>query len=216
MTYWQETKGARALREQTNDALDAHDIAPTPENYELLFHYTLAHDLDLKSALKEAFAVERGAMLELLDQIHTKFFRSSSGENLNQSEQEFEAQLRQFSEVLAAADRGSLTFGNTLDLAAAQMSRAGAPDHLHSLLQSLASATRLMSEQNRELKAQVQETSGEVAALRSKMDVIRQEALVDALTGLANRRAFDRTLALAVQYARSESTPLCVLMCADR
>jgi diguanylate cyclase len=44
------------------------------------------------------------------------------------------------------------------------------------------------------------------------MEAIRQESLVDPLTGLANRRAFDQQIATAIAEANSEGGDLCVLM----
>jgi diguanylate cyclase len=70
-----------------------------------------------------------------------------------------------------------------------------------------------MAERNKALEAQVDASAKEVDTLRSKMEAVRKESLIDALTGLANRRSFDEQLTVAIAEAEREATPLCVLMC---
>lgn len=62
-------------------------------------------------------------------------------------------------------------------------------------LQALVDSTREMREAMATLQRRLDANQAEIAALREEVNQARSEALVDALTGLANRRAFEQQLA---------------------
>ena len=72
--------------------------------------------------------------------------------------------------------------------------------------------TREMQSAMSSLKENLEASSAEIHALRAEIDRTRQEALSDGLTGLANRRAFDRALADCVAQHRPEQVGSCLLM----
>ncbi len=78
--------------------------------------------------------------------------------------------------------------------------------------------TRRMEAAMRRLQAELAESQREIGALRDEVRRARQESLVDALTGLANRRAFDRRLGTclaadaAVLGRPPVAAPVCLLM----
>lgn len=80
-------------------------------------------------------------------------------------------------------------------------------------LQTLLSDTREMRLAMTALQQRLDASQSEIAALREEVVQARSEALVDALTGLANRRAFERRLAscLAEPLAQPEQGPCLVL-----
>jgi len=86
-------------------------------------------------------------------------------------------------------------------------------DDLKALINSVSVATQQMAEKDRTLETQLDASSKEVDSLRTRMEMIRKESLVDALTGLANRRAFDEQLGMTIEEAKAEEAPFSVLMC---
>ena len=71
-----------------------------------------------------------------------------------------------------------------------------------------------------QLQRQLAESQSEINTLRDEVRSARQESLIDALTGLGNRRAFDRQLstclatdvAAAALGAATSAAPVCLLM----
>lgn len=80
-------------------------------------------------------------------------------------------------------------------------------------LQTLLGDTREMRQAMTALQQRLDASQSEIAALREEVSQARSEALVDALTGLANRRAFERRLAscLAEPLVQPEQGPCLVL-----
>ncbi len=213
MRYWELLDKACELRAKAVTFMDANAMASTPINYELCFHYALDQDPDLTQALDAAVAAGLAGNCDHTQELREKFCRQSGDAEIGRSASGLEAELRQLSAVLASAGKGSSAYGRTLTLAADQLARADASPQLRSLIDTVASATRLMNENTKDLEAQVEASTKEVEALRFKMESVRKEGLTDALTGLSNRRSFDEAFAAAVADAQAVGAPLCVLMC---
>ena len=213
MPYWELLDKARELRDKAGALMDAHAIAPTPANYELWFHYEIGQDHDLKQALDAAVATGRAGDAAVSEDLHQKFCRRTHDAEIEAQASGLDFELRQLAAVLDAAGKGSSDYARTLRLAADQMARTDASSQLRTLIDTVAAATQRMTENAQQLEARVEASTKELDAMRSKMEAVRKESLIDALTGLANRRSFDEALTRALNEANAEGTPLCVLMC---
>jgi len=84
---------------------------------------------------------------------------------------------------------------------------------LRKLVDGLLGATHAMETRTKELETKLQNSSNEIGELKTKLDNVRKESLTDALTGIANRKAFDAELATAIAQSRESGEPLCLVMC---
>jgi len=109
--------------------------------------------------------------------------------------QSYGRDLRRYGRVLGGVEEG-------LDLAPSVLAQQVVA--LRALVASLLSETRSMSQASAELETRVAKAEGEVRRLEARVVAAEREASTDSLTGLGNRRRFDRALADAV--ARSEAT----------
>jgi diguanylate cyclase len=121
-------------------------------------------------------------------------------------------QLDSVSKAIAAAQRTSLSYGKTLAGASKELADAQGPEALKKLVDNLTDATRLVHEQNKKLEKRLQASTREVADLRDHLEQVRRDALTDALTQLANRKAFDEQLMRACLAADSSGTPLALAL----
>jgi diguanylate cyclase len=213
MHFWELPNQARDIRERANALMDEREIAPTPINYVLWFFYALGQNVELIAALDAAVREGRGNDAALAKKLHDKFCDTGTKVEVDATALHLEEELRKLASVLETTGKGSNAYARTLDRAAEQLEQSDVPAHLKSLIDSVAVATGQMAERNKALEAQVDASAKEVDTLRSKMEAVRKESLIDALTGLANRRSFDEQLTVAIAEAEREATPLCVLMC---
>ena len=73
-------------------------------------------------------------------------------------------------------------------------------------------STREMQETNKALEDRLDLSKVEINNLQHSLEAIRAESMTDPLTGLGNRKYFDRAVADAVARATSEGRPLSLLM----
>ena len=73
-------------------------------------------------------------------------------------------------------------------------------------------STREMRDTNKALEDRLSLSKSEISNLQQSLEAIRAESLTDPLTGLGNRKYFDRSIETAVQNALANGEPLSLLM----
>ena len=116
-------------------------------------------------------------------------------------------------ETLLAAEADTLAYGETLAGATSQLGEAVTDPGIKKLVESLVNATAKMQRRSHDLEHKLQATSKEVTKLRDNLERVREEAMTDALTGIANRKRFDESLRKARREADSHGTPLSLVLC---
>jgi diguanylate cyclase len=96
----------------------------------------------------------------------------------------------------------SASYGATLDGASQKLSSVQDRDQLKSIVDSLVKSTREMRETNKALEERLSISKSEISNLQHSLEAIRAESLTDPLTGLGNRKYFDRSIEAAVATAQ--------------
>jgi diguanylate cyclase len=106
----------------------------------------------------------------------------------------------------------SANYDASLNGASEKLSAAKTPDQVKGVVKSLLRSTREMRETNKALEERLMLSKNEISNLQQSLEAIRAESLTDPLTGLGNRKYFDRMIATAVQDALATGEPLSLLM----
>ncbi|NJM34178.1 MAG: diguanylate cyclase [Rhodomicrobium sp.] len=107
---------------------------------------------------------------------------------------------------LNAANRiGDLS--KALDLAV-----AGGNPAISALMDGVLSVAKSVREANERLETQLAKSSNEVDSLRRNIENIQQEAMLDPLTGVKNRKTFDLEMNRLVRDAKDSGQPLALIM----
>ncbi|MEO8411532.1 MAG: GGDEF domain-containing protein, partial [Propionivibrio sp.] len=134
---------------------------------------------------------------------------SRIGDSINQLVTQVSASASQ------AGDQAS-RFGDSLERLSnavqAPVDEAGMNSRAAACVLEMIDDTRQMKEAIGVLRAQLDEGAREALQLRQEVARIREEALVDGLTGLTNRRGFDLALADCLDHQQAAASGLCLLM----
>jgi len=200
--------GISALSALAMEKIAAHRLSPTPEIYELWFRYyqgdaEIARAIDAhQGAIDEAFC----------HKLHTKHLSESAR---NDSVRKISEQIQQAISGLGAAlhsvKSATSEYSETLEGAARDIGGAQTIDDLARTVSSIVEDTKMMARKNQELEFQLTSSSTQVAELRKNLDSATRDAMTDGLTGLANRKAFDKQIADWVAE-RSSGGALCLIM----
>lgn len=194
------------------DELCALQLEPTPANFELWHVYRAGKDAALTRAIEMARAgALTQATLDALHQAHVSASRSvrtmiETGDSLAR-------ELSDVIEVLRTTGDQSRSYGEALAAAAALEAGGADPALFRTLVRNLAAATRQMNRHNESLSAQIEHSAAQVESLQSALTQVTVEALTDGLSGIANRRCFDATLAERLAEAKQNKTALCLILC---
>lgn len=198
----------RALEEMA-----ARDIAPTPTNYWVWAMFVAEENPSLKREIEELTASGAAFTNALNEELFDRHFGCGRAaraalETGGQMEQEIVSMIS----ALQAAERDTAAYGRALKGVSGELAGDSPPAALKATVDLLASATHKMQEQSAELERKLSETTKEVDRLRANLKEVREEALTDALTGVANRRRFDDAIDDMFRASRASGVPLSLIM----
>ena len=201
---------AYRLARQAVEAMEGHAVWPTPLNFELWLHFVGDPNGPLGRAIQELLAsgdaiteaVSEGLAAEYLPKARLNEEIRDAGDKLNQ-------QLESISAAIQVAQKSNDAYGKTLAGASQELAAADPePRNLAKLVHGLTSATRKVQRENSSLEKRLNASTHEVSRLREHLEQVRREAMTDALTTLANRKALDEGLLATCAQADAAGTPL--------
>lgn len=212
MRYWDLPEQAAEIGRKAFALLEARGLAPSPVNYDLWFAYAVGENRELMRELDAA--VEKGTVRDLNHAcaLHAKYIAGTRGGAIDDLTVTLQTQISQLSGLLKNAHKDTRAFSKTIDSAADQLGRDDVIPHLRAIVENVASATRVMQTRNEVLEQQLQSSAMEVRALNARIEEIHKESMIDALTGLANRRGFETKLSEAATRRSGSNSSVCVLM----
>ena len=184
---------AVAIAHAAIQAMLRHGVSPTPEHYEIFFACHLPGPQPWRAELDAALAAG-DTCLRALHERH--FSAAEERERLWAVSDRLGETLEDAAGAIsgAAADAGQ--YGETLRSVgeALEGRTAKAPP----LIQRLEEETRSLRAKGEAMAARFAEMAERTHSLRTELEAARREAESDPLTGLPNRRGFDRALATAL------------------
>ena len=178
-------KAALALMGECN-------VVSTPDNFELFYAYASSENPTVTQTMaaiinaKKPFTAELLADLRLrcLSGARAAFAMESLGGNMR-------AVIDDVMGKLEVSARDTADYKDTLSAATGELGGERSPADIRKLVDGLIAATRAMEERTKSLEGELQASSAQVSDLRDKLDNVRKESLTDALTNIANHKAFD-------------------------
>lgn len=181
-------------------------VPPTPSNFATWYVYAQGAAPALNAEIDRARLSGNALSPALLDELHDRFVADGGRkkEILSASER-VEQAMRTLMENLGQAEAGAQAYGDSLTTLSGELSahaEDGNVSGLQGLVAGIMQETNRMIAMNKDLEDRLGRSAQEIEKLRSDLDSVKEEAATDALTGIANRKAFDN--ALAEQMMASE------------
>jgi diguanylate cyclase len=184
-----------------------------PRNYEIWYVYATGYNSALNKIINETLA-RNGKLTEAdLEQIYETYL--SQIKTTDRIDKVGSRVIGEIDDVMTLIDDAlgmSASYDDTLSGATEELSVAQNRDQVKAIVESLTKSTREMRETNRALRDRLRLSKSEISDLQQSLEAIRAESLTDPLTGLGNRKYFDRSIDVAVETALANGEPLSLLM----
>ena len=206
-----EFRRTKPLAEAALAAMLEHGVPPSPRNYALWYAYVggtlpeLSRTLDILISNKMEFTAERNE--GLIDRFLGPDLSMSA---LQHTERLHEA-VKQVVDHVETASGSARAYGRTLHDYSTQLDRSGNREDLSGVVAGLIAETQRVAARNEQLEARLSQSSGEIQELRQDLAAVRQEAMTDALTGIANRKSFEQSFRRAAGDVLESGEPLSLL-----
>jgi diguanylate cyclase len=184
-----------------------------PRNYEIWYVYATGYNPSLNKVINETLA-RNGTLTESdLEQIYESYLSQiRTTDRIDKVGARVIGEIDDVMTLITEALGMSSTYEENLSGASQKLAGAESSDQLKTIIESLVASTREMRETNKTLEDRLQLSKTEIGNLQQSLDAIRAESLTDPLTGLGNRKYFDRSIERAVEHALASSEPLSLLM----
>jgi diguanylate cyclase len=184
-----------------------------PRNYEIWYIYATGYNSALNKIINETLA-RNGKLTEAdLEQIYDTYLSHiKTTERIDKVGARVIGEIDDVMKLVSDALGVSASYDASLSSATKQLSTAQNRDQVKTIVASLVKSTREMRETNKALEERLTLSKSEISNLQQSLEAIRAESLTDPLTGLGNRKYFDRSIEMAVQNALANGEPLSLLM----
>ncbi len=204
----------RTIAKEALETMERYDIAPTAENYAVFSSFAADSVPELCEAVSSRLEKNEPLDQAFCDKLYEEHFAIARiQEIVMASSGAMNKELQQVRETLKAAEQHTAEYGEQLAGAETAMGDDADPNEVRGVIQSLVAATTRMQQRSKELENKLQETSSEVVKLRSNLERVREEAMTDALTGIANRKRFDEMLRKGRRSAETNDDEMCLIIC---
>jgi diguanylate cyclase len=185
----------------------------TPRNYEIWYVYATGYNPPLNKVINETLA-RSGKLTDAdLEQIYESYLSQiKTTDRIDKVGSQVVGQIDDVMTILSEALGMSSNYDATLNGASQTLSAAQTLDQVKSIVETVARSTRQMRDTNKVLEERLATSKSEISNLQQSLEAIRAESLTDPLTGLGNRKYFDRIIETAVQTSLASNEPLSLLM----
>jgi diguanylate cyclase len=190
------------------ELMEARGVWPTPRNFELWVHYLVEAEGPLAKEIDRLVAAGHAVTESVGEALAAQYLPDSRLDGgIREAGEVLSKELKSVTRAIETAQKSSEEYGQEL---ASASQRLGVEDTgaTKAIVEGLASATRKVQGKNAMLESQLAETTAELDRLRQNLEQVRRDAMVDGLTNLTNRKAFDERLAEICQHADAEGETL--------
>ncbi|HEY0328966.1 MAG TPA: GGDEF domain-containing protein [Rhodopseudomonas sp.] len=184
-----------------------------PRNYEIWYVYATGHNAPLNKIINETLA-RNGRLTESdLEQIYDTYLsHGRATDRIDKIGARVVSEIEDVMSLITDALGLTASFGDNLNGANQKLSLAKDRDQVKTVVERLVASTFEMQRANNALETRLSTSRLEINNLQHNLEAIRAESLTDPLTGLGNRKHFDRAVDDAVRYAAASRQPLALLM----
>lgn len=186
-------------------------IPTDPVNYAVWYEYVSGQNSDLKQAIDDILGQGKGISLEVCEDLYRRYLIPSDDVELEQIRDGLRRVLAEVLQHILDAGGETSRYKDVLQNFAGRSIVGATRDKVREIVATLLKETQSMQQKSAAHEVKFRAGSQAVEALRKELERVRETATVDALTGLANKHAFDLELVRAVEHAESDNVELCLL-----
>jgi diguanylate cyclase len=208
-----EASQSIALAEAALDTIRLLRQPAVPRNYEIWYVYRSGQNPSLSRIVDELVAKNGTLDGKDCERVY-QLCLAPSGSNADAEQIGIDVGLH-LADILNHISTAAISlseYDQGLSKAVSSLTEARDVRSIKMIVASLMAATREAKESNQDLKQRLQLTRSELNDLQRRIGAIQEESIKDSLTGLRNRRQFDRDLDDAVQTALAGKQPFSILM----
>lgn len=189
------------------------NVPLTPENYHVWFEYFTGSNQGLVAEINEVMGSGKSFTREVNRALYDKYSGKEQTEGLvEQVQKETQRMFNSIIEEILITNNSTSDYSDKLKEYSHKLNDAKQLSEIQHIAEGMMKDTNKMAESTRNLQESLEEARTHAESLRKQLDRTEREALIDPLTGLHNRKAFDRKIKELCSEYKKNGTLFSVLM----
>ena len=189
---------ARTIALKAIDFMEQHGVPATPDNYRVWYSYVTGEN----SALTKAIDILRSNGSDFDDAtcrdiFHQFFTPGEDAAKVSKTAREVQREIQRILDFVADMSQAQDGYDARLKEVSGNLVGDMSVTDIRSLLDTLIAETECIQTANQSLRHDLEQSTREITVLRENLTSARIESMTDSLTGLANRKRFEKDLRLA-------------------
>lgn len=215
MTLPDDVARTYTIAEHAIAKIKANELAAFPPNYEIWFAYAAGFNPALNKRVNEILRAGEHVSQDQLEAIREEFFGAGSfEERVDAVGGKLSGKVTEIMHLINDAAGQTSGYSDELQDASKHLSLASSDqEKVKEIVGNLITMTDDVEQKNRSMSNKLLESEKEIASLKEALESVRYEAMTDQLTGIGNRKRFDRAMDEAMLTADASGVPFSLLVC---
>ena len=175
--------------------LNKHGLTPNPATMSVWYDYVSGANPALVSAVDKALNDEGVLSNGRCQEIYERYLiNQTDHEALDDASERLQSSMEEVRACIGEAGRDHGAYGEALIGISNQLKGGGTAEEVAGLVRGILDKTQEVIEKTKALEHRLAESSKEIEELNEHLREVRQQAMSDPLTGIANRKYFDLLL----------------------
>jgi diguanylate cyclase len=192
--------------------MSQHGIPMTPRNYSTWYMYVSGGDGELAQAIEAILEAGEKFTEKQNEELYLRFCAGKDEKALRKIRADLQevlrAILKEVTELTGQTEEYESFVSNSVNM----LSDEASIQEIRRVISEIIDKTRTLGRFGKNTRHKLKETTEALEMLRRDFEQARTEASVDFLTGVANRKAFESTLAASIREAATLNDPLSLLL----
>lgn len=199
---------------QALQLMEERNISPTPENYAVWFQYALGDNKDLNHEIGTIVSNNLGFTRENNSYLYHKYIISNRNQKvLDDATVNTQKILVEALKIVNDFSGETKNYNQDTDKYLDHIANEfGNNEDIKNVFKELVDATASLRKSGENISNKLEESTREINHLRKNLQQVTVEAQRDFLTGVFNRKSFERLIDEQMLIAKENSTELCLLM----
>jgi diguanylate cyclase len=194
--------------------MERHDVPPIPENYSVWFQYALKENMSLNHEIETIIKNKLGFTEENNSYLYNKYVVSNRNQKiLDDATTDAQKVLLEVLHIVNDFSGETKNYNQDTDKYLENIGRKfGENEAVKNIFKELIDATVHLRQSGEHISQKLEESKKEINNLRKSLKQVTVEAQRDFLTGVFNRKSFEKLIDEQMVIATENKTSLCLLM----
>lgn len=209
----EQSDKAAVIAQHVMHRIGEDNLKPNPSVYAVLYAHYTGQNADITYQIQQVEQDKKSLTTTLCEHLFDTYLSTNRERQfIDDTTRKVQSAMQEISSLLRAAGIAHKEYNLNLMRQSDHLSEATDLGQVKDMISGLIDDTRRMVAENHILEEKLQSSSGEIRQMRQDMQMLKEESLTDTLTGIPNRRAFDKTLKALAIDASEKSKALSLMM----